>query len=402
MNKKMKNPALVVICYNRPNSISRLLQSLIQANYNGLEVPLIISVDSSGSDEVTVIAQSFSWPYGEKKVIQHSERLGLRKHVISCGNLSNQYDSIVLLEDDIYVSPYFYSYVCQTVEKYGFEDRIAGISLYTHLWNTNINRPYVPQNNGYDAYFLQYAQSWGQVWNKRMWNEFYTWYSKNDNEIVEEADLPERVIQWPKSSWLKYFIRYIVKTNRYFVYPYIALSTNFTDSGTHNSQSTTSYQVPLLWCPKNDFLLPDFSDMSLRYDVFFEKQGIGKILGLLDEELCVDLYESKGNRERKRYWLTTKKCGYKLIKSFALQLKPHELNIEANIEGCEIFLYDTSVKNDLIISDNNFDYKALLIRYDIRSISRQSLFHVLKFEIKQTVKKKISKSLKRFIYRMKK
>ena len=47
---------------------------------------------------------------GIKKIIKHSKNLGLRAHVITCGDLVNIYDNIIVLEDDLFVSPYFYKY----------------------------------------------------------------------------------------------------------------------------------------------------------------------------------------------------------------------------------------------------------------------------------------------------
>lgn len=385
----MKNFAIVVSGYNRVHSISRLLQSLKDAEYYNIEVPLIISIDYSGNDEVANFANNFDWPYGKKEVIQHEKQLGLRNHILYCGNLTNKYDAVVMLEDDIYVSPYFFQYVLQTVDMYKEDDRIAGISLYTHLWNQSARRPFIPMDNGYDIYFIQYAQSWGQVWTKGMWSSFYNWYTKNNEDFDQEIDIPNNVANWPSSSWLKYYIRYIVKTDRYFVYPYLSLSTNFTDLGTHNKISTTGYQVPLLTHEKTVYNLPKFKDTSICYDVFFERLDLGGNLGLTEDILCTDLYGLKNNSEGKRFWLTTSSANYKVKESFALQLRPPELNVINNIKGEEIFLYDTNELSNQSL-DKNINYRKIkLIRYDIKSMHVTNLIRLLYFELNQYTKRKI-------------
>ncbi|NMD70181.1 hypothetical protein HHO41_07745 [Bacillus sp. DNRA2] len=98
----MKNIAIVVVAYNRVNSLSRLLTSLKRANYFGLHTPLIISIDKSQNKDVAICANNFEWPFGEKHVIEHPNRLGLRNHVLFCGNLSRDYDAVVVLEDDCF------------------------------------------------------------------------------------------------------------------------------------------------------------------------------------------------------------------------------------------------------------------------------------------------------------
>ena len=101
--------AIVVVAYNRPDSLNRLLDSLTKVNYEGHNVPLIISIDYSGKDDVYLAAEAFEWKFGEKKIIRHPENLGLKKHVLSCGDLVKDYDAVIILEDDLLVSPGMYA-----------------------------------------------------------------------------------------------------------------------------------------------------------------------------------------------------------------------------------------------------------------------------------------------------
>ena len=124
MHKEVKyKPAIVVVAYNRPHSLTRILSSLLRMK-NATEVELVISIDNGAPDNFGVrdIAESFEWTFGEKKVFYQEEKLGLRKHIIKCADLSQKYCSVIILEDDLYVSPYFYDYAVHALNFYGNDD----------------------------------------------------------------------------------------------------------------------------------------------------------------------------------------------------------------------------------------------------------------------------------------
>jgi len=116
----MKKPAIVVVAYNRPNSLKRILQSISLANYNSQkDIPLIISIDkATNEDEVVKVAKEFKWNFGKKEIRTFKERQGLRKHVIQCGDLSIKYGAAIILEDDLFVSPNYYNYIVNALDFY--------------------------------------------------------------------------------------------------------------------------------------------------------------------------------------------------------------------------------------------------------------------------------------------
>lgn len=371
----MTIPAIIVVTYNRPHSLNRLLQSLASAKYDVSNIPLIISIDYEDSDSHRLVlreAQNFDWKFGSKRIIKLNENLGLRDHVIKCGNLSSEYDAIIMLEDDLYVSPHFYNYTLQMLDVYGNESRIAGISLYKHEWNVNVNRPFVPEMNGFDVFFFQFAQSWGQCWTAGMWHHFHSWYVLNQSEAVTIERIPAFVSSWPRSSWLKHFIMYLVTHNKYFIYPNISLTTNFSDTGTHIKSKMSLFQV-MLQNGKINYKTPSLTE-AVKYDVFFERQEIGKLLNLEENELCVDLYGSKVNID-KRYLLTMEIKPFHVVKSFGLDLRPHENNAIQAIEGEDIYLYDTEIAH--ISPNRNKNNYIIKIKYDYRSFTFRTIIIIL-------------------------
>ena len=116
--------------------------------------------------------------------------------------------------------------------------------------NYQNQKPFYPLQTDSDVYLMQCAQSWGQVWMKKQWFEFKEWYIVHNEEFHELPHLPNAICNWPKSSWLKYHTRYCIEKNKYFVYPYVSLSTNNADIGTHYNQKTTLFQSLLLFGQK--------------------------------------------------------------------------------------------------------------------------------------------------------
>lgn len=332
--------AIVVVGYNRIKSIQRLLGSLLNAKYPSDDIPLVLSIDCSGDEGLYQYVREFKWQFGEKYVIIQQTRLGLKEHILKCGDLSQYFKAIILLEDDLYVSPYFYFYTTAAVEKYNNNKYIAGISLYKNETNGYVGLPFSPLNNGSDVFALQETSTWGECWTESMWNGFKNWLKDGKTDIMT-VDMPEQIKRWDQ-AWSKYYNAYLVSCDKYFIFPYISLTTNFNDAGVHGQNNNTIVQSNLL-CGKKQYFMFDF-DKLVRYDIYFNNADLFKSLWLDDNELCVDLYGSNPNYQNKRYLLSVLSFPYKSVHNFALNLRPHELNIIYDIPGNDIHLYDTSQK----------------------------------------------------------
>lgn len=383
----MSKYAVVVVGYNRVAGMLRLLDSLEQAQYGDEKLTLIISLDNCGDSAPEEAAKAFVWSHGEKIVRTFPERQGLRNHILSCGDFLKEYDAIAVLEDDLLVSPAYYQYMKQAVEFYKGCKDIAGISLYSHKMNVNVDLPFMPQSGGADVFFMQFAQSWGQIWMKDQWQEFRLWYEENKEEPVEGKNVPEFVSNWPKTSWLKYHIKYCIDQNKYFVYPYDSLTTCFSDAGEHSKQTNTVYQVPMAGKSKETYHFEKLASDSVRYDAFFERQGLGGILGISEDELCTDFYGAKGNREGKRYWLTREAKNYQMIRNFDLCMRPQECNVIYGITGNSVYLYDTTLEVPTVISAKNKNFLTVDYYYNLNA-RWKILFDYFVMRIKRKLEKK--------------
>lgn len=364
--------AIVVVGYNRIDGVKRLLFSLQNAHYSSKNVPLIISVDASGNTDLYNYVSNFDWENGIKYINIEKERLGLKEHIFKCGDLTKYFKAIILLEDDLFVSPNFYIYTINALNKYGENTKIAGISLYGEELNGYVCLPFQPLNNGSDCFAWQTVSSWGEVFNHRMWNDFRNWL-KEWNEDFNPIEMPTQIKKWER-AWSKYFYAYELINDLYFIYPYVSLSTNFNDAGGEHGNSINSsfVQVSLLYGSKK-YNFIDF-DKLVKYDVYQQNIELYKTLNLPKDELCLDLYGATfKDQSCKRYLLTIKKRNFKEIRSYGLSMRPIELNIFYNIKGNDIHLYDTKykVKNTSFnkMSVNNIGYfikglnSSLMIKY---------------------------------------
>lgn len=376
---------IVLIAYNRPDALQRLLKSINEADYGGeTDILLVISVDGGGSEEVLRIADGFDWRYGEKKVVRHEENLGLKRHVLECGDYAVTYGSVLMLEDDLTVSEGFYAYAQKALEFASGKEGIGGISLYNHLLNVHVREPFYAIDDGYDNYYMQFASSWGQVYLKEMWEGFRNWLAENDGKDLAGDDVPANVSSWSESSWLKYNIRYLIEKDLFFLYPRISLTTNFMEEGSHARSKTFDLQVPMLYGRKKEYDFSGIRESSAVYDAFFENTGLKETAaaytGSEPGDCIIDLYGYRQVKERgeKRFILTSRSLPYKTVRTFARSIRPLDANIIKDIPGSDLFLYDLEEPGEAPKAD-----KGLRYLYNNRAIKLKEMAGIVKHRLRK-------------------
>lgn len=380
---------IVAVGYNRPNAMRRLLASISAADYGSDKVDLLVSVDCGQLQaEIVSLAEDFLWKYGTKNIRAFSERQGLRSHILQCGDVVLNYDAIIILEDDITVCESFYSYAKQAAKFYENESKVAGISLYKHCINVGVGAFFEPEYNGYDTFMMQYAQSWGQCWTKKMWNDFRQWYEKNSKDVFSDSRLmkkiPSNIRKWKEQSWLKYFMAYVVMENLYFVYPYYSLSTNHSEMGQHNLLGSNDYQVSMA---NGDFTyrFPCFKN-AVKYDVFFEREEMD-IYSHDNRKIIMDLYGNKEEYSDGDILISSKRCPYKVLECWKLKYHPQEVNCRLPEQGHGLYVYDLKT----IDKAPKHSVDVYRTRYDVRAITWKRLLKLCCVKIKEAVLRRTRK-----------
>ena len=333
--------AIIAVGYNRKKSLTRLLESLNNANYPSNDIPLVISIDASGDQDLYDYVKSYEWNHGTKYLNIQQERLGLKNHILQCGDLTQYFKAVALFEDDLWVSPFFYSYLTAAVDKYGDDERICQIALYRNESLGGSGFYFDTLHDGTDCFLWKDVCTWGECWTKQMWEGFRQWNESHDETYVNSVDMPESFKQWTR-AWSKYYIAYGIDKHKYIVFPHESLSTNFNDAGGEHGGGNTTVQVNVLHGERNYHF--NEVDKMIRYDIYTNNESLYDwVPEKYHNHTCLDLYGLRSDYQGKRYVLTMMKLPFEVVEQWGLTMRPVELNVLYRIPGDGIRLYDTSI-----------------------------------------------------------
>jgi hypothetical protein len=336
--KQTYKPVIVIPAFRRTEALIRLLQSVNDAIYPEEGCTLILSIEGDADERVRRLADEFQFRHGEKRVVTHREKLGLKSHIYSCAGYSKEFGSVIVLEDDLIVSPAYYLYAVRALEAYQDTQSVAGISLYAQRFNETAQLPFEPMPSYFAGYFMQLACSWGQAWTADQWDAFQKWINEKPVPVLlDDLRIPKNIREWPAESWKREFNWYLLQKRRTIFYPYQSLTTNSSHYGGENMSGTGSlFDVPLMSTPNgmDNLLFPQEKNAMISYDMFMEADGgvIENITDFKRDEITLDLYGMKPVEllGKKSYYATSR-----IVRSpdlrFPLLVKP----IEANLRYCE-------------------------------------------------------------------
>ena len=219
---------------------------------------------------------------------------------------------------------------------------------------------------------MQVTQSWGECWSRRMWNDFKASVYYSCETIAPRKQIPSNVNSWKDTSWKKNFTNYIADTGKYVIYPYYSYTTNYTIAGEHCKADVSDYHVVMQQGRKDEFLFCPL-DSCVKYDLFFERKDIViQDPACAGKKVCMDLYGKKVDYEGADMLFSTKRLKYRVIREYALAIKPHENNLLMCEGGKGIYLYDLALVTGAFPADNG----EQIINYDIGCMQwRRTLRH---------------------------
>ncbi|KAJ3731790.1 glycosyltransferase 2 [Lentinula guzmanii] len=264
---------LSIITKDRPQSLSRLLESITDARYFGDKVDLRANLEQSSDLETMNIIKNFRWLHGSMFVHHRVIHGGLLTAVAESWYPDSQDAYAVILEDDVELSPLFYAWIKMTLLRYryglnrGKAPHVFGISLYQPKnleldlsGRRPFNASHVLLSTGIHAltpYLSPIPCSWGAVYFPEHWMEFHDFLALRFSEDVfnlSQIIVPNvRSNQWTR-SWKKYFIELVYLRGYVMLYPnfpqHVSLSTNHLEVGSHvkirSMEKRESFSVPLM------------------------------------------------------------------------------------------------------------------------------------------------------------
>ncbi|XP_060601223.1 uncharacterized protein LOC132754585 [Ruditapes philippinarum] len=252
-DNKTYNLRIIVIVFDRYESLLRLLRSLNQAIYDGDTVKLEVWIDRSEQgvlDEAVVnTTNTFSFQHGDYEVIPHFEHVGLHGQWISTWMPKrNSSEIAVICEDDITVSIYFYKYLKYVHKKYDNYSEINGYALQGYSMKHHVkNTSPLVGPNGSIVFLYPVVGSWGFSPSRDNWIHFQDWYTSACNDDTNDLFIPNNIaskwyIQFKKkgshkSLWTIWHMYHAFINSEFTLYTnlpgHIGLSTNWREQGLH-------------------------------------------------------------------------------------------------------------------------------------------------------------------------
>jgi hypothetical protein len=182
-----KRIPVAVFAYNRPAHIRRALQALSQCRRLD-ECEFHFFADGPRSEDVRQQVEATrqvlrEWaPALNACVVERDGNLGLAKSIVSgVTDLCTRYGRVIVLEDDLVVSPDFLHYMIESLDRYQNDDRVMQVGAFT------LSSPLAPVA---DAFLLPVTTTWGWATWQRAWESF-SW-------VPEDLEAARRDDQWRK------------------------------------------------------------------------------------------------------------------------------------------------------------------------------------------------------------
>ncbi len=174
--------------YNRPDHTQRALTALTRCD-RFEECRLVIYCDgpktpaqkSSVLDTRRVVKDWASRVHAE--VIEHSENLGLAHSIVAgVTEQCQKHGRVIVIEDDLVVSPDFLDYMLQATERYQDFANLYQVSAFMFP----VEHPASP-----DAFFLPFTTTWGWATWERAW-KIFDWDARGANHIETDNETLKR------------------------------------------------------------------------------------------------------------------------------------------------------------------------------------------------------------------
>jgi hypothetical protein len=166
----MEPAAIVLFVYNRPSHTEQILQSLA-ANHLASRSELIVYIDGpkqgasvdqlNNIEKVKTIIKAQHWCKKLTINVANANQ-GLANSIIKgVTDTLQHHERIIVLEDDMVVSPYFLDFMNEGLAKYANAEEV--ISIHGYCLPINFSEP---------AFFLRGADCWGWATWERGWKLF--------------------------------------------------------------------------------------------------------------------------------------------------------------------------------------------------------------------------------------
>ncbi len=283
----MNYAPITLFCFNRISHLKKVIASL-KKNPESKYSDLIIfsdgpktSLDNENVSAVRTFIKSITG-FKSLKIFESSHNKGLAKSIIDgVYEVVNQYGHIIVLEDDIVVSPYFLDYMNKALDMYEKDERIMHINGWLPAFSPLTS----------SSFFSSVMSCWGWATWKNSWQFF-----KRDSEyfiktlskkqrftlnINNSSDSFKDIVRNQSgeiSTWAVFWHASILVKKGLCLSPSMSLTNNIGTDGSGNnfSFSTSKYNTPLSTEPITFFpkKIENSEDLFLAYSHFYKSHKL--------------------------------------------------------------------------------------------------------------------------------
>lgn len=270
---------LIVLTMDRPKSLTRLLNSLVLANYGEDVVDLDIWIDrpKDGLLDSTIVSicRNVTWKQGTKTIHKRTKNAGLYEQWIYTWNITTETTEFaVILEDDLEVSPAFYQWLRVARAAYAQDPDVAAFTLQRSTLRPRQRKGIASGNLNISAthqvFKYRLLGTWGFAPQRDHWIEFRKWF-ENKRARKEKPYVSGLVTtDWYKrqeidgfapNMWSQWWIKFVDEKNYFTVTAHLpdgtTLAANWRESGLHYSKTEPKADFPIFRGSPEIFSMPD-------------------------------------------------------------------------------------------------------------------------------------------------
>lgn len=159
---------ILLFVYNRPDHTKRVVESL-QRNVLAAESKLFVFSDGAKNEKDSPMVQnvrtylSSIHGFSAIEVVERDENWGLANNIMEgVTNIVNRYGRVIVLEDDLILSPFFLQFMNDALDIYQNEERVGHIHGCEFFMNDSLP----------ETFLIKFVGSWGWGTWDRAWKHF--------------------------------------------------------------------------------------------------------------------------------------------------------------------------------------------------------------------------------------
>jgi len=251
--ERNKYAPIVLFVYCRQKNVQETIEYL-KKNEETAFTDLIIYSDAPKDEsktnsvlEVRKFLKTISG-FHSVQIIERHENMGLAKSIVDgVTHVVNKYGRVIVLEDDLNVSPYFLKYMNEALVRY--EKREDVVSVHGYVYPTSMKLP--------EAFLIRGADCWGWATWKHKWDLFcfdakslYETIAREGsaNEFEFDGSFPylrmlERQITGLSNSWAVCWYASAFVKRKYTLYPgksLVNINSIYDEGATHGGDNSVN------------------------------------------------------------------------------------------------------------------------------------------------------------------